>query len=263
MQKSPRRRLENNDQEQILVIIGATGSGKTGLGVLAAKGLEQKYGRCAEIISADSRAIYRGMDIGTAKPSAEEQQGVKHWGIDLVYPDERFTVVDFQRYAKGKIKEILARGHEPIIVGGTGLYIDALVYGYKFNNDVKKTCSDRQEMCAAYKILGIEWPRDELCERLLLRSYKLFEQDIEKETLVLSERYGWDRAAMSADIYPIVRRMIAGEISREEAIRLNAIKDWQLAKRQRTWFRRNPNIVWRGLKQAETWINDFFIEKFA
>ena len=87
----------NNGQERILVIIGPTGSGKTGLAIDAALELARLRGVdvAAEVISADSRAIYKGMDIGTAKPTREEMQGVPHWGIDLVEPDERFTVVDF------------------------------------------------------------------------------------------------------------------------------------------------------------------------
>ena len=118
--------LTENAKNRVLVIVGPTGSGKTSLGVELALRLD------GEIISADSRAIYKGMDIGTAKPTPEEQQGVPHFGIDLVTPDEKFTVYDFQQYALNKIKEIQGRGHLPIIVGGTGLYVDALVYGYSF-----------------------------------------------------------------------------------------------------------------------------------
>ena len=124
----------NNGQERILVIIGPTGSGKTGLAIDVALELARLRGVdvAAEVISADSRAIYKGMDIGTAKPTREEMQGVPHWGIDLVEPDERFTVVDFCDYARQKIAEIRKRGHLPIIAGGTGLYVDALVYDYHF-----------------------------------------------------------------------------------------------------------------------------------
>jgi tRNA dimethylallyltransferase len=108
------------------VIVGPTASGKTALGVRLAK----RFG--GEIISADSRAIYRGLNIGTAKPTLEEREGIPHWGIDIVGPDERFTVVDFQRYARRVIDEIRGRGHIPFLVGGTGLYIDSVVYEYQF-----------------------------------------------------------------------------------------------------------------------------------
>ena len=133
--------------EPILVIIGPTGSGKTGLAIEVALELQSRgrFSGC-EIISADSRAIYKGMDIGTAKPMPDEMQGVPHWGIDLVEPDERFTVVDFCNYARQKIAEIRERGHLPIIAGGTGLYVDALVYDYQFNDVVKNNYSDREQM---------------------------------------------------------------------------------------------------------------------
>ena len=118
--------LKKREDLDAVIILGPTGSGKTGVSIKLAKALD------GEIISADSRAIYKGMDIGTAKPTVDEMEGVPHYGIDLVWPDERFTVADWKEYAERKMKEIKARGHLPIIVGGTGLYIDALIYDYKF-----------------------------------------------------------------------------------------------------------------------------------
>lgn len=110
----------------LIVIVGPTASGKTELAIRIAK----EFG--GEIISADSRAVYKGLSIGTAKPSKDEQQGVPHWGIDVARPDERFTAADFKEYAVQKIAEIRARGHIPLLVGGTGLYIDAVVYDFQF-----------------------------------------------------------------------------------------------------------------------------------
>lgn len=110
----------------LIVIVGPTASGKTDLAVRLAARFD------GEIISADSRAIYRGLDIGTAKPTAEERKGVPHWGIDIVGPDERFTALDFQRYARHAVDEIRARGRTPFLVGGTGLYVDSVVYDYEF-----------------------------------------------------------------------------------------------------------------------------------
>ena len=125
-----------------IVILGPTGSGKTGVAIEIA----QKIG--GEIISADSRAIFRGMDIGTAKPTTSEMSGVPHWGIDLVNPDERFTVADWKAYAEEKIAEIKARGKVPMIVGGTGLYIDALIYDYKFKGPTGNKIGDiEQKSC--------------------------------------------------------------------------------------------------------------------
>ena len=87
-----------------------------------------------EIISCDSMQIYKDMDIGTAKPTKEEMQGIKHYLIDFVSPDERYSVAVFKKDAKKAIKEILAKGKTPIIVGGTGLYVDSLIYEIEYQN---------------------------------------------------------------------------------------------------------------------------------
>lgn len=87
-----------------------------------------------EIISCDSMQIYKDMDIGTAKPTKEEMQGIKHYLIDFVSPDERYSVADFKKDAKKAIKEILEKGKTPIIVGGTGLYVDSLIYEIEYQN---------------------------------------------------------------------------------------------------------------------------------
>jgi tRNA dimethylallyltransferase len=110
----------------LVVIVGPTASGKTLLAVNVAK-------KCnGEIICADSRSIYKGADIGTAKPTIKERSSIPHWGLDLVEPGEYFSVADFKKYADEKINEIRARGKVPILVGGTGLYIDSVVFDYKF-----------------------------------------------------------------------------------------------------------------------------------
>ncbi len=110
----------------LIVIVGPTASGKTALAVKLAKQFN------GEIICADSRTIYRDMDIGTAKPSREDQLAVPHWGIDIAQPGDQFSAADFKNYADIKINEIRARGHIPFLVGGTGLYIDAVIFDYKF-----------------------------------------------------------------------------------------------------------------------------------
>ena len=235
-------------RDKVIVIVGPTGSGKTGLAVDVALRLG------GEVISADSRAIYKGMDIGTAKPSPEEMRGVRHWGIDLVTPDERFTVADFKEYALNAIADIRARGKVPIIAGGTGLYVDAVVYGYQFDDVVKKTCSDRQEMDSEYLIVGIKWEKDELRARLLNRANKLFAQDIKGETEMLANKYGWGSQAMKSNIYPIVWRMIRGEIDLQKAKELFVLDDWHLVKRQTTWFKRNKSILWMGLDEAKKYL---------
>ena len=112
--------------QKVIVIAGPTASGKTSLGVELAKKID------GEVISADSMQIYKDMTIGTAKPTPEETEGVPHYLIDFVPPDERYSVADFKRDAEAKIEEIIQKGKVPIVVGGTGLYIDSLVYGIEY-----------------------------------------------------------------------------------------------------------------------------------
>lgn len=109
---------------KLLAIVGPTASGKTGLAIQIAKNYD------GEIIAADSRTVYKGLDIGTAKPSLDEQSGIPHWGLDLVGPGESYNVAEYKRYADEKIADVIARGKLPILVGGTGLYIDAVLYNY-------------------------------------------------------------------------------------------------------------------------------------
>ena len=112
--------------QKVIVIGGPTASGKTGLGIELAKRIK------GEIISADSMQIYKKMDIGTAKPTIEEMQGIKHHLIDFVEPNQRYSVADFKKDAIKKIEEILRNGNVPIVVGGTGLYINSLIYGIDY-----------------------------------------------------------------------------------------------------------------------------------
>ena len=115
-------------KEKVIVICGPTASGKTALSIELAKRIN------GEIISCDSMQIYKDMDIGTAKPTIEEMQGVKHYLIDFVSPDERYSVADYKKDAKIAIKEIIQKGKVPIIVGGTGLYVDSLIYEIEYPN---------------------------------------------------------------------------------------------------------------------------------
>ena len=110
------------EKAKVIVIGGPTASGKTKLAIELAKRIN------GEIVSADSMQIYKEMKIGTAKPDKEEMQGIKHYLIDFLKPDERYSVADYKRDAKNAIREILDKGKNPIVVGGTGLYIDSLIY---------------------------------------------------------------------------------------------------------------------------------------
>lgn len=239
-----------------IVILGPTGSGKTGVSIKIAKALD------GEIISADSRAIYKGMDIGTAKPTREEQQGITHYGLDLVEPGERFTVADWKRYAEDKIKDIRARGKVPIIVGGTGLYIDALIYDYQFKGPTgekigdfeQKTCSDRKEIKGNYLLIGIKWSTPELRDRLYKRITQMFRPELYDEVNKLVQKYGWENGAMKSDIYEFAWRYMQGELSLEEAKEKCFYEDWHLAKRQLTWFKRNDNIIWLELDKIYSFV---------
>lgn len=113
-------------KEDVIVICGPTASGKTGLSIELAKQIN------GEIVSSDSMQIYKDMDIGTAKPTKEEMQGIKHYLIDCVPPTQRYSVADYKREAKNAIREIIKKGKKPIVVGGTGLYIDSLIYEIEY-----------------------------------------------------------------------------------------------------------------------------------
>ena len=113
----------------VYVIGGPTASGKSNLAVELAKKIN------GEIVSADSMQIYKDMDIGTAKVNSVEMQGIKHYMIDFVSPDERYSVSNFKTDAEAAIVDILSKGKTPVIVGGTGLYIDSLIYGIEFQDE--------------------------------------------------------------------------------------------------------------------------------
>ena len=111
---------------KVIVICGPTASGKTALSIELAKKIN------GEIVSADSMQIYKDMDVGTAKTTPEEMQGIKHYLQDFVEPDKRYSVADYKVDAEKAIEEILSKGKTPIVVGGTGLYVDSLIYGIEY-----------------------------------------------------------------------------------------------------------------------------------
>ena len=113
---------------KVIVIVGPTASGKTSLSIELAKKIN------GEIVSCDSMQIYKDMDIGSAKPSKEEMQGIKHYMIDDVIPTQRFSVAEYKKKAELAIEEILKNGKVPIVVGGTGLYANSLIYGIEYSN---------------------------------------------------------------------------------------------------------------------------------
>ncbi len=124
---------------KVIVIVGPTASGKTSLSIELAKQIK------GEIISCDSMQIYKDMDIGSAKPTKEEMQGIKHYIIDEVLPTERFSVARYKQEAEKAIEEILKKGKTPIVVGGTGLYANSLIYGIEYD-DIKLDEKYREEL---------------------------------------------------------------------------------------------------------------------
>lgn len=154
----------------LVVIVGPTASGKTSLAIELAE-------KCnGEIICADSRTIYKGMDVGTAKPTSKDRERVPHWGLDLVDPNEPYTAAEFKRYAEQKVDEIRSRGHIPFLVGGTGLYIDAVIFNYQFGNradEVLRMNLNKLNLNQLYEYCynnNIQLPENEKNKRYLIRA---------------------------------------------------------------------------------------------
>lgn len=275
----------------LVVIVGPTASGKSALAIE----LAEQFG--GEIICADSRTVYKGMDIGTAKPSAEDQARVSHWGLDLVVPGERFSAADFKEYANEKIADILARGKIPFLVGGTGLYVDGVVFDFEFQPANESLRAELEELsleelyeyCRKNNVMlpensknkryvirqiergnviperlqvpqretivvGIATDREVLRERISKRSEQLFADGVVDEAKRLGEKYGWESQAMTGNIYRLVHEFVQGNITDAELKQKFETSDWQLAKRQLTWLKRNPHIKWLERDYAKKYI---------
>ncbi len=234
----------------LIVIVGPTASGKTSVSIQIAKKFE------GEIICADSRTIYKGMDIGTAKPSFLERWEVPHHLIDVVDPDEKFTVAEFKRLADIAITDIRQRGKVPILVGGSGLYINSVIYDYEFkgSDGPRDTQNPRhlhadvprqvQKIRPDTVIFGIEVDRDELQKRIKDRVVMMVSSGLVNEAKVLGSTYGWEIAPMQASAYSTIKEYIEGSVNLSDAIDNCALLDSRLAKKQRTWFKRNKSIQW-------------------
>ena len=150
----------------VIVIAGPTASGKTSLSIELAKKIN------GEIVSSDSMQIYKDMNIGSAKPTKEEMQGIKHYLIDEVLPTERFSVAEYKKRAEKAIDEILQKGKVPIVVGGTGLYINSLVYGIEYN-EIEYDAKYRQNLTEISKT-------EEGLQKLYNEAKKIDEKAMEK-----------------------------------------------------------------------------------
>ncbi len=235
----------------LVVIVGETASGKSDLAML----LAQQFN--GEIISADSRAIYRGMDIGTAKPSRLDQAKIKHHLIDIINPDERYSALQFKADALKAIDDIASRRKLPILVGGTGLYVDSVIFDYQFEGDknIRSKVNPRHALPSKHikqlkkmrdntLVIGILRSRDELDIRIEQRISTMINDGLIDEVSRLADKYGTDIEPMTGIGYKTFVKYLRGGIginqAKEEFIR----GDKLLAKRQRTWFKRNKSIHW-------------------
>lgn len=283
--------LRQGSELPLIVVVGPTASGKSATAMRIAK----EFG--GEIICADSRTIYKEMNIGTAKPTAEDRAEVPHWGLDLVAPGESFTAADFQKYAKERIAEIRQRGNIPMVVGGTGLYVDGLIFDYQFGaarpelrakleklslDEVKEYCANnnvelpeneknRRYVIRAIEqksinnkrllapiantvIVGIATDRAVLKQRIADRAEQLFDDGMVEEAKMLGEKYGWNSEAMTGNIYKLMHQFLNNEFDEAELKQRFITSDWQLAKRQLTWLKRNQFIHWASLDDAYSYI---------
>lgn len=281
----------------LVVLLGPTGSGKTSLAIALAEELN------GEIVSCDSVAVYRDLEIGTAKPAREERQRVPHHLIDVVSPAGFLTAGDYSRLARQALNEIAARGHFPIVAGGTGLYLRALLEGLFAGpprseelrqrlreraqergapylhkllrrldpsaaqtihpNDAAKMIraleiclSSRQRMTdlwqqgrdplQGFRILrlGLNPERELLYQRLNARAQQMFQQGLVEETRNLAQRYGESIQPLQSLGYKQAIQYLRGELSLEQAISLAQQGHRNYAKRQMTWFRREPDVHW-------------------
>lgn len=290
----------------LLVIAGATATGKTGLAVRTALALRAD-GIPVEVISADSRQVFAGLDIGTAKVTAEERQAVLHHGVDLVDPDQPFSIADFNDHVATVLPPIAATGGVAILVGGTGLYLRAIARGIDTDalpSDPAIRAGIEAELLAvgvevlaerlqalapiraaavdlrnprrvvrALEIATIDGGHGRLPERrgypgrvawvglaadperhrrwILNRARTQFEGGLLDEAASLRERYDPTLPAFSAISYREAWAALDGTMTTDEAVIETARRTVAFAKRQGTWFRREPDIVWRDVTDPE------------
>jgi tRNA dimethylallyltransferase len=266
----------------LIVVVGETASGKSALALQ----LAQKYG--GELVCADSWTVRRQLNIGTAKPSAREQSLVRHHLLDVVDPDDDFSAAVFKRLANAAIEDIARRGGLPILVGGTGLYVDGVLFDYNFlpaagpgvrealneltvaellaridvagielgDTDVRNkrrlirlletegADQVKQPLRDNTLIVGLQPDREHLKERIILRVDAMLAAGLEAEVAALAQRYGWDAEGLKGIGYREWQLYFDGAQTLEQTRERIISSTVGLAKRQRTWFKRNKSIQW-------------------
>lgn len=278
-------------KNKVVAVVGATASGKSAYAVELAKKIN------GEIISADSRLVYREMNIGTAKPTKDEMQGIPHYMIDIVEPECDYSAGLYVKEAKKHIHDILSRGRTPIVVGGTGLYFRILLENYALpeiepnkklreelsklsyeelrnilfeldsdaansleKNDKKKIIryieivkstglplnEARGTKDAEYNVewIGLNFPREVLYDRINKRVDLMIENGLVKETKELLSRHGRIPNIVDTIGYREIILALDGEITFSDAVDKLKQNTRNYAKRQLTWFRKNPLINW-------------------
>lgn len=280
-------------RSKVIAIVGPTASGKTAYAIELAKKID------GEIISADSRYVYRELNIGTAKPTIEEMSVIPHHLIDIVNPDFDYSVGLFVKDAKKCIDEIINRGKIPIVAGGTGLYFTALFENYllpeaepdwklreeldKFSSEdlweilLELDCNapelinldknDKKKIIRTIEILkltgkkmedirtkgecpydvewiGLNFEREELYNRINLRTDEMINSGLVEETKNLINKWGRLHNITDTIGYREITEYLDGEISLNQAVDKIKQNSRRYAKRQLTWFRRNPQIKW-------------------
>lgn len=286
-------------KKPLIVLTGPTAVGKTRLSISLAKAVN------GEIISADSMQVYQYMDIGSAKIRPEEMEDVPHYLVDILKPEEEFHIVRFQELAKRAMEEIYSRGKIPILVGGTGFYIQAVTRDIDFSqaeqeqdfrtglealakekgneflhdrlrevdpvsaeeihaNNVKRVIralefyhqngypisrhnEEQKERTSPYQLayFVLNAPREKLYRQIDLRVDQMMENGLLKEVEELKKR-GYHRGMVSMQGlgYKEILSYLDGEIPLEEAVRILKRDTRHFAKRQLTWFRREPEVTW-------------------
>lgn len=266
----------------LVVIVGETASGKSALALELARQFD------GEIIGADSWTVYREFNIGTAKPSQAELTQTTHHLFDIVDAPDGFNAALFQKLANSAAEDVHTRGKLPILVGGTGLYIDSVIFDYSFMPPGDPTERERRnnmsidDLLAEAEaegislanvdirnkrriiraletggaeaksgdlrentlVLGVTVERDELRDRVTRRVDTMLAVGLEKEVLELSQKYGWDVEPMKGIGYREWREYFDGAQTLEQTRTRIISSTMKLAKRQRTWFKRNPGIQW-------------------